>query len=482
MFIKRLLSVLLAVLILALSPASAENGQHETHTFGDYVYRILEDGTAEITEYTGSGYDIVIPDNLEGIRVTAVGDAVFFGNTELHSVSVPEGVTILGRQAFGMCKNLASVTMPESLTTLGDLAFENCSSLTSVKIPDNVNDIPSDSHPFGGCTSLKEIIVSPDHAYFELIDGVLFRRSDKKLICYPPADERQTYEIPEGTLVIGADSFYLCTGLTSVTVPGSVISIENGAFACCKNLISVSIPDGVKKIGGQAFFLCTSLKTVRIPDSAVEITPNPFHGCKSLDQLIISPDHPCLVLVDGVLFNTQDNTLISYLDCLAGSTYTVPAGTETIGDVAFANSRVTKITIPDSVTEIGPGAFQSCSHLTDIHLPDRITVIESGLFDGCRNLHSIIIPDSVTVIKDWAFANCTKLSSITLPNGLMEIEACAFTNCPGLKTITIPESVTSIDEQAFDLYTNASLKLIVAPGSYAQKYCEEYGINYTLTN
>lgn len=114
---KRIFATLLAaILLLTGIPLSGFVGLGEelfpvasAATSGDYVYTILEDGTAEITEYTGSGGDIVIPDNLDGYSVTSLGVSSFAGCNSLTTVKIPDTVIRIGEGAFGYCRNLTSV-------------------------------------------------------------------------------------------------------------------------------------------------------------------------------------------------------------------------------------------------------------------------------------------------------------------------------------------------------------------------------------
>ena len=171
-----------------------------------------------------------------------------------------------------------------------------------------------------------------------------------------------------------------------------------------------------------------------------------------------------------------------------GKTYEVVG----IDDYAFANSPITSITIPNSVTSIGNGAFNGCKSLTSITIPNSVTNIGSGeynygcwegFFSGCSSLKSIIVkegnpvydsrnncnaivetatntlvvgcqstnmPSSITSIGPGAFAGLENLTSIYIPNSIMSIGDAAFQNCFTLTSITIPNSVTSIGDYAFN--------------------------------
>ena len=398
---KRLIGLLAAALTLLVGCAAAAEAGFQRS--GDWCFRILEDGTAEILYHWGfyDDAELPIPDELDGATVSHI-DSNFF-----H--------------------------------------FSHVTAFT----------------------------VSPTHPYFEVVDGVLFSKADKRLIAYPSHKKAAAYAIPEGTKIIGEDAFSHCENLTSITIPDSVREIRDSAFAFCTALTSicipnsvtsisdsmffdcvaltsVTLPDSVTSIGFQVFSYCSNLTSLKIPDSVTNIDANPFYGC---DQLVLSlsPDHPTLKVVDGVLFSKPDNRLIYYPNTKRKS-YVVPEGTQTIGSHAFAK----------------------CDALTRVTLPDSVTSIECDAFWNCPALTSINIPEGVTAIEDYTFGYCISLTNISLPQSLTSIGHWAFSSCYSLTRLTIPDSVTSIDDEAFDGCSD--LLLIAGRNTYAAQYAEENGI------
>ena len=239
----------------------------------------------------------------------------------------------------------------------------------------------------------------------------------------------------------------------------------------------------VKKISDGAFQNCTGITSIVIPDSVISIGGSTFSGCTSLAEITVSPDNKNYSSVDGVLFNKDGSELIIYPKGNGRSAYTVPDGVTSISGSAFSGcTSLTEIVIPDSVTTIGNSAFSGCTSLSKVDLPKKLTTIEaytfsgcsslesivipegvtaigtwleyektyySSSFSGCKSLKEIIIPDSVTAIGDSAFYGCTSLSKVKLSNNLRIIQERTFSGCTSLKEIVIPDSVTAIYYEAF---------------------------------
>ena len=297
-------------------------------TYGDFEYSVLDDGTVEITGYSGSAEKVDIPEKIDGKSVTRIGyDA--FKYSSLASITIPDSVTRIGWSAFENCTSLTSVTIPNSVTDIGDDAFLGCTSLTSITIPDSVTEICYNA--FAYCTSLTSITI-PESV---------------KSICggaFSGCTSLTSITIPDSVTSIGG-AFYGCTSLTSIAIPYGVTNIDYGTFEDCESLTSITIPDSVSSIGDHAFKGCTSLTSITIPDSVTEIGRIAFNGCTSLTSI------------------------------------TIPDSVTSIGDLAFyACTSLTSITILGSVTSIGDYAFYGCTSLTSITIPGSVASIGEEAF------------------------------------------------------------------------------------------------------
>ena len=293
-----------------------------------------------------------------GNSVTSIGDQAFAGCSGLTSLTIPNSVKSIGTSAFYGCSGLTSVTIPNSVTSIHNNAFAACTGLTSVTIPNSVTSIGN--YAFLGCTGLKSITVDVANSAYSSIDGILFNKAQTSLIAFP----------------IGKIGAY--------TIPNSVTSIHNNAFAGCTALTSVTIGNSVTQIRHYAFAGCTGLKsiTVNVANSAYSS-------------------------IDGILFNKAQTSLI-----------------------AFPIGKIGAYTIPNSVTSIRIRAFDGCSGLTSVTIPNSVTEIGIQAFNGCSGLTSVTIPNSVTEISAEAFSGCSGLTSVYFMGNAPTTGWSLFNNAP----------------------------------------------------
>ena len=212
----------------------------------------------------------------------------------------------------------------------------------------------------------------------------------------------------------------------------------------------------VKKISDGAFQNCTGITSIVIPDSVISIGVSTFSGCTSLAEITVSPNNKNYSSVAGVLFNKDVSELIVYPKGNGRSAYTVPDGVTSIGGSAFSGcTSLAEIVIPDSVTSIGDSAFSGCTSLAEIVIPDSVTSIGVFAFSGCTSLSKVDLPKKLTTIEAGTFRDCTSLKEIVIPDSVTEIRSkweyngCygAFSNCTSLESITIGSGVESLGDE-----------------------------------
>ena len=300
---------------------------------------------------------------------------------------------------LGKKDSLTEVHIGEGVTSIGDLAFRDCSSLTTITIPSSVTTVGSGA--FVGCTGLKRFTVSIDNDYLAAIDGVLFSKPDRQLLCYPPNMPDDVYQIPKGIKEIGDSAFNACKNLKMVIIPDSVTSIDDYAFNGCTNLLRIVVPDSVTMIGAYAFNDCSSLKEITLPDAVVSIGQKAFPLAVVIRTAQIDSAAAQALSKAGYSFRLPDtqydlrflfkNDLISGLELLN------------------ADKNITDVLFTDGITQIGENAFSDCIYLTSVTIPEGVEAIEDRAFYGCQRLASVIIPGSVVDIGDDAFTGSEQL-------------------------------------------------------------------------
>ena len=320
----------------------------------------------------------------------------------ITSVSLPAGLTTIGKYAFFEAANLASIDLPENLTTIGNYAFMLCSKLTSISIPSGVTTIGTQA--FAGCSKLSSVA------------------------------------LPDSLTEMGLYAFQGCLELTSIAIPSGVTAINQGTFQEC-GLTTLTLPENITSIADYAFYDCIDLGEVRAK------MPEPFaFGASAFDKIGAT----CKLIVPR-------GTLDAYL--AAGWTDEVFKGgvEETPGGSCGPNLTWTYDTETHHLTITGTGAMNNFGSernkpwyryqydITSVSLPDGLTSIGGHAFSTCHDLASINIPESVTSIGRLAFVNCRSLTSITLPEGVTVLDYC-FASCSSLTSITLPANVTYISE------------------------------------
>ena len=295
-----------------------------------------------LTAYADSSQygNIYYEENENGtIEITDCDDSVI--SIDIPSAIDGKSVTSIGNNAFYSCKNLVNVTIPDSITSIGNNAFEYCASLKSVLIPGSVKSIGNAA--FNRCKSLMNIEVIKNNSNYFSQDGVLFDKNKTKLIQYPIGNKRIAYDIP----------------------------------------------NGVKSFGDCAFDSCSTLKNITIPDSVTSIGWGVFSGSTSLTNIDVSENNLNYSSYEGVLFNKNKTELIKYPIGNERTSYNIPAGVINFGDVFSDCKNLVNITIPNSVTNIGIGAFWQCANLASITITNSVTSIDNYAFYDCKNLKDI---------------------------------------------------------------------------------------------
>lgn len=303
---------------------------------------------------------------------------------KIKVVVIKQGITKIGRSAFGDCENLMKVDIPSSVIAIGDYAFFRCYRVENIIIPDTVTEIGECA--FYGCDGLT------------------------------------SFTIPSSVTKIGERAFYGCDGLTSMVVPSSITYIPRGLFWKCHNLEYVDICEGVGAIGEEAFRACDALINVEIPSSVKKLGGEAFQECKKLVNVVIP---------EGV--TEIGDSAFRYCESLTN--VLMPETITRIGSFAFGSCNLKNIKLPKQLTVIEWYTFAYCKNLVNVGIPEGVEEIEQGAFDECSSLKSVVIPESVTKIGSGVFFMCSSLETITIPKSVEEIDCYTFRGCNQLHTV-----------------------------------------------
>lgn len=440
-----------------------------------------------LVAYSGGESNVVVPD---GVRV--IGEQAFKGNAGVISVTLPTGVEEINYRAFYGCSNLKSVNLPDSLKTIGEGAFQGCTSLASVNcdtvLPASVTSVGKNA--FSNCKALAGDLVLGD-ALTELGESAFYGCAELTSVTmsdsfnglnaaggqFNGCTKLQRAVLSAALKELPARTFFAC-GLSELPDLKNVASIGQACFQRNNAMTAVTIPETVTYLAGNAFAYNTGLKEVTILG-----TPEMGSGSFSKDTALEKFTAPKLTYI-GVSAFDGDTALTEFV---------VPDNLTFIGDKAFQNCKnLTKLIFPSTykapTLTLGIQLFLKCTKFTGIVVEDgaSIRLDDAGVLytaDGKTLIAatdsfkatSYTVADGVETISPSAFYSKTSLTTITLPASMRSIGDKAFYGCTGLTAITFPDGMSSLGVNAFDGCTKLATvgfgKSLTAVPAYAFNKC-----------
>ena len=433
-----------------------------------------------------SSCDLVVPSQVDGITVTAIGDSVCQHNGRVTSLTIPDSIQSIGYMSFYNCYSLQSLEIGAELESLGERVFDSCRQLatitvaagnaaftaennilydkgktrfvlvprtvTEVEIPAAVTEIDAALlQQFRGLTSLT---VAAGNATYSAQDNVLYN-ADKTLLIIAPSSLTGTFEIPATVTEIGADAFS-GSDVSAVVFPSALRKIGDSAFCSCDSLEAIELPADLDTIGVGAFQSCNGLRGADL-GGVKDIGASAFEWCNSLTAIVIP--------------NTTTNIGgMAFFDCEHLFDVTIGSAVAKIGKGAEQDGPDEEEGYMNTVVE---PAFGGCSSLMDFKVAaDNATFEEIG---GCIFLKAdpyaaktliaypagrddlyfeaddVVSDYNVTKIWDGACAYCYNFTELYITNSVREIGAQSFTCDGNLSKLVIPDGPTNICFGAFQL-------------------------------
>ena len=432
--IEKVLSVLLAMLMtLSVVPVTVFTASAADP---DYLTYKIENGEATITACsTEAAGEITIPDEIDGAKVTRIGNSAFRECSLLQKVNIPETVTTIGMQAFNGC-TFEEITIPDSVTKISDGLFMYCSSLKKVNLPENLLSIGY--QVFYDCINLTEIDIP------ETVTSIGMQT-------FYGCESLVSVKIPDGVTVLSNRLFGDCSSLETVFLPRKLISIGNYTFAACSQLSEINIPQTVTSIGESAFSDCDALLNVKIPNGVTQISDYLFYGCSSL-QSVVLPETITSVgsyaffnstLTDVFYYGSEEQwsnisvssnngplkSAVIHFDhlpntgfCGDSATWNYDEDTKTLaivgsGDMFDYDSpedcewyllkdKIELVTVSGKVESVGTNAFRDYPNLKEVYLGSSVQTVAENAFANCSNLSLVSSTASTLNIGENAFDGC----------------------------------------------------------------------------
>ncbi len=415
--------------------------------------------------------------------VTSIGQKAFMGLENLETVTIPNSVTSIGASCFSGCTGLQSIILPD-LTAIAPSTFKGCSSLSQITIPNSVTSIGDEA--FAGCANMQIVRVAwLDPAECACGTDVLKGINSEAILCMPVGTQElykatapwnQLTTVSEYELQATVDGFhYIIYPAThtakvwehtpneatgdivipeTITYKGTaftVTGIGNSAFSGCSGITSISLPNTLQTIEILAFNSCTGIQRIDIPNSVESIEDNAFFGCTKLSFITVHWLDPAECACGDNLFMGIPMTSILY----------VPEGTEALyADASPWKDIMAVMTVPCEITVDGVtykidleektasvSASQSYTGSAPITIPgtlnykDKTFPVEStqdlAFYYNYPDLQGVVIEDGVQQIGELNFADCTGLTYAVIPESVKRIGSSSFSGCPLLDSIVV---------------------------------------------
>jgi hypothetical protein len=222
------------------------------------------------------------------------------------------------------------------------------------------------------------------------------------------------------------------------------------AFYGCTGLESITIPESVVSIGDKAFYDCVSLESITIPSGVTAIGKSVFSGCVNLNVLRVEAGNTRFVAVGGFLFDKTGGRILHYPAGEKHIRCAGPDGAVLTGESLFLNSRRSEFMgVFNKAAKTGNRIVPGCAKAESPIIPAGPAGRGNKIFSACKDIKPPIMADNLAKTGNRAFSGCTGLESVTIPSGVIAVGTEVFENCKNLKTLYLSRK-TQINRAAFE--------------------------------
>ena len=435
---------------------------------------------AILTKYKGTGEllkDVVVPNAIEkdGIEyeVIQIGNGNKVAEFE-GEITISEGITTVGQNAFLLCRDITKVNLPTSLKQINWQAFRQTTNLKSISLPKGLEVLQERAFNASGITS----IVIPGSV--KTVGALAFFQS---------YIEKATIE--DGVEILDSAAFRSC-GLKEITIPGSVKEIKDSCFSEIWGLSKVTINNGVEKIDGGAFY-GTAIKEIEIPASVLTIDDSAFSGCGMIQTINVAIDNQNYSSQNDSLYNKDKTKIIRYPSGKKDTEFEVPSTVKEIGNSCFSScGNLGKIQITSNVEKLATSSFVNQGKLTEINVvgENQYYSSEDGVlfnkdktefikWPQGKSLTEYTVPETVKTIKATSF-HASNIKSIIIPPSVEKMESYAFQSTRATKIVCQEQDGKGIKEIGYRCFYLTGLIEVSLPSTLEKLDGEAFGGSYNL--
>ncbi len=373
------------------------------NTFYDYNYNmIIRANSGSYAETYAKNNNIIF-----SVPSGICGDNATYTLGEDGSLLI-EGTGALNEGAFSRW-GIISLIISDGITEIDATSFGRCVNLENIWIGNDVKFVGD--NPFRNCGTPKTLTVSEDNPNYSALDGILFNKDKTELIKAVGAIP-SSYAVPDTVVTIAKKAFELKSELIELTIPDSVITIDDRAFYFCESLSSVTLGNSVETIGLEAFYECDALVSIVVPESVTSLGAYSL-GYFALDYVELMYE----IVPDFSIYGKRGTEAETYANNNGMNFIRIDMEEDTVVDSGMCGENAAWILSENgTLTLFGTGSVEKgswdASIVNNVILESGITSIEPLCFDDENNIVSVTIPETVTNIGEGAFSGCTSLVDV----------------------------------------------------------------------